>query len=43
MKLLELLKNTKYKTCPYCKKQIRKNAVRCKWCGRWVFKKQLKE
>ena len=43
MKIKELLTHNKYKTCPYCKKQIRKNALKCKWCGRFLIKEYKSE
>ncbi|MCA2004506.1 MAG: zinc-ribbon domain-containing protein [Ignavibacterium sp.] len=36
MNLLKFFKRKKTKYCPHCQKEISKNAMRCKWCGKWL-------
>jgi hypothetical protein len=33
--------STTYKNCPYCKEQIRAEAVKCRFCGEWLKKQQV--
>jgi hypothetical protein len=30
------MENDAFKACPFCKEQIRKEAVKCRFCGEWL-------
>lgn len=32
-----------FKSCPYCSEKILLNAIKCKYCGEWLNKKEKKE
>jgi hypothetical protein len=37
----ELINKPVKTACPYCKKEISTKALRCKWCGGWIKKREI--